>query len=203
MGLFFQDYLSHAARRELYSVGHERLFAYMSKSGAADEGQVQVAAAHNHAFVTDQFAALEIVRRFPRSELVGEQDLYIFRKPGDARPIVTPRLGAIGDAGSWSGNCRLRGQRRFRVLATLPSAAFRALDWTLGVTAAGTLLLRARNLLNRQRMFGPSHYFVLEIGVPRHVGDVSVTLSAVAMGSGEASPEVEWILPHFYEPPRA
>jgi len=76
--------------QKLFSIGADGLFSYLSTSRKGDQGQVNVAAAHNPEFAKRQFSAFELVRAFPQSQLAGEQDLYIFRKPAHGRAIARP-----------------------------------------------------------------------------------------------------------------
>jgi SAM-dependent methyltransferase len=215
--LFYQAYLADAQTRELYSFGEEGLFAYRSSSGNSDqEGQVSVASAQTMEFVKRQFASFELLRAFPQSNLAGEQDLYIFRKPAHGRAIARPLKPGTSDYAkdhSWTGkigappNCgplslrfNLRRHSRFIVCPRINVPAVLPLDCQIDVKGIDGLLLNKRVPLNIQRLFGPSHYAVIDVEVPEHDGEVLVDLFCfprVPSQDDQGVQDVEWSFPHF------
>lgn len=198
IALFFQDYLRSAATREINLIGDKALFSYLSMSGKkGDEGQVEVASAQNFDFVKEQFSSFEILRFLPQSDLAGEQDLYIFRRPVNASPISTPYKKLSSDKVSQALKFNINGQGKFRVYSHSPKNDICSVDCLIKITAEDGIVLERRVPLNIQRLFGPSQYFITEVDVPPYSGSVTVNLACAQRLTGEAA-EVRWTFPHFY-----
>ncbi len=184
--LLYQIILNTARKRALYSLGNEGLFAYVSSSGKpGDEGQVSVASAQTMEFIKEQFSAFELLRAFPQSNLASEQDLYIFRKPDHGRPIATPLTHGSRTPTKecfWIGKIASPLNRQIEITA---------ID--------GPLLSKQCVALNNQRLFGPSHYFVIDLEVPEYNGEVIVNLVCLPRGSSSdlSVQDVEWNFPNF------
>jgi hypothetical protein len=147
-----------------------------------DQGQITIGAAHNDSAVREIFAPFEIVKHFPYSDLAGEQDLYVFRKPGKTPKIIHESF-------------TLNNQARFRVYPRVLSQSISLLDCRVEIKP----LIDVRVRLNNQRVFGPSHYFVVDVPVPKYEGAVSINLSCISRLDGSPPDlEVEWNYPHFY-----
>lgn len=217
MPLLYQIVLNTARKQALYSVGNEGLFAYVSSSGEpGDEGQVGVASAQTMEFIKEQFSAFELLRAFPQSDLAGEQDLYIFRKPDHGRPIAAPLthgshtptkecswIGKIARSSNFtpvSLRFTLQRHRWFRVYPRILVPTILPLNCQIEIRAIdGPLLSKQCVALNNQRLFGPSHYFVIDLEVPEYDGEVIVNLVCLPRGSSSdlGVQNVEWNFPNF------
>lgn len=215
--LLYEPALDAAQQRQMFSVGDRGLFAYMAFSGNPDdEGQVNVAAAQTIEFVKEQFSAFDFVRAFPQSDLAGEQDLYIIRKPSHGRTPARP----VGSGGpetaeqcSWIGKIEtldsparvslrfnLDRHRKFHVYAKINVPTVAQLDCRIDLRTKDSLLFSKRVPLNIQRVFGASHYFVVELEVPEYKGEIIVDLLCLPRASTLAHggvTEVEWNFPNF------
>lgn len=215
--LILQNYLNGGRTLEFYSIGDEAQFAYTSHSGKSrDEGQVSVAAAQTKEFVKEQFSGFDFAGAFPGSDLAGEQDLYIVRRPNHGRSIARPLSedGKIRPRSSWIGKVEtatssdplslrftLNGHRRFHVYPRIVNPAIFALDCQIDLRAEGRLLYSKLAPLNLQRLFGDSQYFVIDIEVPEYDGEVIVDLLCRRRQNTAQAPagieKVEWNFPNF------
>lgn len=189
IAMFFQNQMQDAAVREIYSVGDDGLFAYLSNDTAV-QGQVDVASAHNDAFIKEQFAAFDIIRYFPRAGLAREQDLYVFTRPADALPIALPCESNTHTSQSFKFS--LSGQRRFRFLTRVIQPDMMPVVCAIRIESQQGLIFKKLVPLNRKRLFGPSHYFVTEVDVPSYSGQVSVSLEL-----SDSTKDTQWYFPHF------
>ena len=206
--LFFQSSLDYARSRTIYSLGENGLFAFMSSSGKAEDvGQSSVAAAQSREFVQQQFSAFEMVQAFPQSSLAGEQDLYIFRKPDHGRLVARPlgmhnatirTLASPADS-PCTLQFNLEGHRWFRVYPRTLVEKFLQLDCEVEIReAGGRLLVSGRFPLNKQRLYGHSHYAIVEVEVPEYHGQVVVILRCASrIAAAFETFEVEWNFPNF------
>jgi SAM-dependent methyltransferase len=215
--LLYAPALKDARQQQMFTLGDKGLFAYMAYSGNADdEGQVNVAAAQNIDFVKEQFSAFEFVRAFPQSDLAAEQDLYIIRKPNHGRPLAKPLASGRGQAqqctwiekiattrnpASLSLRFKLDRHLKFRVYPRISVPAVVPLDCQIHLRTKDSLLFSERVPLNIQRLFGDSHYFVVELDVPEYTGEITADLVCLPRGSStlndSAVKEVEWNFPNF------
>lgn len=215
--LLYQTHLNKAGARAFYSMGKEGLFAYISGSGhPTDEGQVSVASAQTIEFIKEQFSAFELLRAFPQSDLAGEQDLFIFRKPDHGRPIATPlmrgtrnptrecswisKIARSANSTPLSLRFRLQRHRWFRVYPRILVPVILPLDCRIEIRAIDGLVLNKQCVpLNNQRLFGPSHYFVIDLEAPEYDGEVIVNLVCHPRysSSDPGMQDVEWNFPNF------
>lgn len=216
--LLYAPALKDARQQQMFTLGDKGLFAYMAYSGNPDdEGQVNVAAAQNLDFVKEQFSAFEFVRTFPQSDLAAEQDLYIIRKPSHGRTLARPLVSGGSQAEqrcTWTAKIatqtnpakvslrfNLDRHRKFHVYPRINVPSVAPLDCQIDLRTKDTLLLSKRMPLNIQRLFGESHYFVLDLDVPEYTGEITVDLVCLPRGSSTLSDgalkEVEWNFPNF------
>lgn len=215
---FFPLFHAHRANTttyEMYGIGEDGFFSYLAfPSGEElDQGQVQVASAHSPGAVKEQFAAFEIVERFPFANLAGGQDLYILRKPLHGRPVAVP--AEMSDDCSYVQESKLLGapepieltfsldgQESFAFHPRVRPDGSYLVDFHVEIQAkSGETLVNETLRLPHDRMFGACHYGKLVVPVPPHRGDATVRLSSTIADRGSlpmlAKPKVEWCFPHF------
>jgi len=190
----FQPYLQHPAKHELYSVGDSGLFFYSSVSGeSGDEGQVNVAAAQNDRFVRQQFSAFDVAKAFPKSDLAGEQDLYIFQRPVNSPSMAIPTRAVTVSSDRLQMPLSLTGQTRLRVYPRILEAVVRPLDCLLEMSMG----FGRRVPINQKRLLGPCQYFAVEIEIPKYCGEMELSLACVTRQDSIPQP-VEWNFLHLY-----
>jgi SAM-dependent methyltransferase len=189
-----------------------------------DQGQVQVSSAHTLNFAKTIFTPFEVLLRVPQSRLAGGQDTFILRKPADAKPLALPTNTARGDR--WNSHdqplrdpqpitltYRLNGQKTFRVYPAADPFGIYSLICDIEIKdAQNTVLARASEPFNNNRIFGLSHHANMELAIPPHEGEVKVTLIARAPNPAELpgsqppapddpsprpNPFVRWQFPFF------
>lgn len=215
MPVFYETHRANARVGEFYSFGDDGLFAYLNfRNKKEDEGQVDVASAHNISFFRQQFSGFDILRRVPQSRLAGGQDLYIIRKPDHGRSIERPARNTPGECTSWSQQFgiekvpapvtlpfKLAGHKTFRVYPTVSPAGMYGVTGHVLIKAGGQVLAQSSARVNNERMFGGTHYAVIEVPVPEHQGPVTVELAPSLHGHGTLSrsdtPTITWAFPHF------
>lgn len=208
---FFYSQHQHVEHAEMNSFGDDGLFSYIRfpSPESQDQGQVQVASAHNLDFFREQFAAFEIVKRFPQSLLAGGQDLYILRRPLHGRSVELP-TGASetcfwqdrgGDEGTIELCFQLDGHQRFRVYPSARTAGYYWPEFHVEIRAGDHILAQERSRPTSNRIIGETHFRMIEVAVPEHHGDVSVRLSTVVTERGTlppgTAPDITWFFPHF------
>jgi len=210
--VFVEEFRRKAAGRvEIATVSDDGLFCYLDVRGRAeDQGQTRVAAAHSPGLAEHVFAPLERVARFPQSLMAGGQDVYVWRKPASARPVVQP--AAAGPVRSPLGRGRqpepatlvlvLDGQRTFRVYPSVSPPGVYSVSALVEVRSAGGRTLASREVaLNGNRVFGGSHRGFVQTEVAEHAGPAVVRLLAFVTDWGtmpdDASAEVAWDFPCF------
>jgi SAM-dependent methyltransferase len=197
--MFYETLRASARDAELYSFGDDSLFAYLSFSGKSeDEGQVHVASAHTPGFFREQFSAFELVQRVPQSRLAGGQDLYIIRKPLHGRSINRPITLMTGPeqvvwtqeitegAGTESVLLKFNsnGHRMLRVFPCVEPAGVFGVACKVIVKADNNVLVQKESPFNNNRVFGRTHYGIIEIGIPEYQGEMTVELSARIIEQG-------------------
>ena len=214
----FHSFRQHAETYEMYGIGEDGFFSYVvfPSPEELDQGQVHVASAHSPGVIEEQFAAFEIVKRFPFSDMAGGQDLYILRKPLHGRPIalpaettddchhVLPEPGPGGAPEAIELTFALDGQKSFTVHPRVRPDGSYWIDFHIEIQAkgeGGETLVNQTLRLPRSRMFGASHYGKLAVPVPTHRGEVTVRLSSTLGERGSlpetVEPMIEWCFPHF------
>ncbi len=211
---FFHGKRSQVVRDEMFSFGDDALFAYLEfpSSESLDQGQVHVSSAHTQDFIREQFSAFEIIARFPQSLLAAGQDLYLIRRPEHGRSIERP----VGDSAQWAWveplrapepespvdlTFHLNGHERFRVYPAPQIDGVYGMDFHVEIRAKDRILVTENQRPKNDRILGKTQYHVIDVPVPKYVGEVTVRLSTSLRNRGtlpaESVPEVHWSFPNF------
>lgn len=210
--VFFETLRGSAKSAEFNSFGDDSFFAYLSFRGKTeDEGQVHVASAHTPSFFHEQFSAFDVVKRVPQSLLAGGQDLYVIRKPLHGRSIERPillkpdsnqvvwtqQISKASNAVSLQFNCN--GHRTFRVYPCVQPAGIYGVGCKLIAKAGANLLVEKEVRFNNNKVFGQTHYGILEFDVPEYKGALTIELFAQIIDQGTLSVDdkasISWSFP--------
>ena len=203
---FYNPLCDRAAHNgEIYSVGNDGLFAYLSYRGKdGDEGQIEVAAAHTPSCVEEIFSAFRIAKRIPQSLMAGGQDVYVLQKPLDAKPLALPqnvqqsvvheRLRQSPDGGI-ELKFTLEGQKTFSVYPCAMPNGIYPVECQIRVTAGQQVVLDEKRAINNNRVFGETHYTPLHVPLPQLAGPVSIHLRDIAPAA-TGNTDINWSFPH-------
>ncbi len=198
---------------DILTLGDDGLFAYLASplGNAQEQGQIDVAAAHSPSMAAEQFSALHLVKRFPKTVVAAGQDIYVFQKGLKAPPLSLPNgrgsdpLVLVEHAGRdkppVSLSFSLQGNDRFKVYPQVEPAGFYAVEFEIEISSRDGLLAKTARPFNTNRVFGAHHHGVLEVVVPKLSGEVTVCLRTRLPSPRDVPKEppvsVSWLFPHF------
>ena len=184
--MFLND-MAKAKEKELFSLGSDGLFAFLSYYPSPDglnQGQVNVASAQNEYFIRQQFSAFEIVLHKPASGLAGGQDLWVLRKPTHGRPIVKPHdLRKDNPSGKTSLRFFLDGHKEIKFLLCAGPPRLGGCNIQFEVFLNGTLFNETQKVVSGSRVFGSTHLIEHAITIAGGLsGEIEIRIGIVPGG---------------------
>lgn len=173
---------------DIYSCGNDGLFLHLDADGQENQqGQNTVATGHTPSFCQQIFSMFRLLQHFPQSDFANGQDLYIWQKPLGTTKVAEPeilpnmikpwqiydRILPKEQSSHTVLKFQVEGQRVFRVYAQIIPAGAYPLECDIQIcdSEANRPLAHKTVSLSNNRVFGKTHYSIVEVPIPEYRGE--------------------------------